>query len=93
MGSKVRVFYNPRNPKSATLDTTVDNRVLVILYLAGTTISIFAMAAYGGLFAQKGSLLVSLSTPLLLVAVMFFAATLVIAIRGPGDKLMDENQV
>lgn len=90
-GSKVRVIYNPSRPQSATLDTTVDNRVLVLFLLGGTAISCFASAAYGGLFADKSSIIASMSTSILMISLVLFGATVYMAIRSSGDRLMDEN--
>ncbi len=93
IGSKVRVLYNPRNPRNATLNSTVDNRVLALFFTAGLTISSFSTAAYGGLFARKDSWLANLSTPTLLIGLVLFATTIFVAFRSSGDVVMDKDQI
>jgi len=90
VGSPVHVHYNPRNPKSATLNTKVDNRLLMIFFLAGIALSSFAGAAFCGIFLKKGSLMASFSTPFLLVAVAAFVAVIYMVIRTPGDILVGD---
>ena len=91
VGKAIRVYYNPARPRSATLDRSVDNKVLLLVLLAGLALPSFALAAYGGLFAARRSLLAELSDPLLAVAVLLFAAMGYVALRVPGERLLDRD--
>lgn len=90
VGRSVKVYYNPHRPKSATLDTEVDNRVLLIFFLSGIAFSSFAGAAICGLFVNKGSLMASFSMPLLLLSLITFVAVIYMGIRTPGERLVGD---
>jgi len=91
IGQPVTVYYNPKKPQSATLDKSVNNKVLLLVFLGGLILPTFSIAAYGGLFAAKKSLIANISDPLLGLSILLFIGICYVALQVPGERLLDKD--
>jgi len=90
-GQTIRVYYNPDKPQSATLDKSVNNKVLLLLFLGGLILPCFSLAAYGALFASKKSFLADMSNSLLGISLILLLGVCYVALRVPGERLIDKD--